>query len=220
MAVSPRMIEAGTREQVKWGDGNWLFLDVGFSANKSSSGLLVSNGKPCCVQFGEATRRIVDHVTRSTCTTNLLIEAPLSVCFNKSGNPTGRLIEKEAIEGKTKTRYWHNGLGCSVMVAAMYLIRDISEAAPTSQVRLFEGFVSYKDRTVKTDHCADVELLREVVKDPGRFAECIISVDGLRGPDDKIVSAFKVCGSDCGVPAVIKRQVRPSEEMGSPGCTA
>jgi hypothetical protein len=103
-----------------------------------------------------------------------VIEAPLSVCFNKDGNPAGRLIEKEAIEGKTNTRYWHADLGCSVMVAAMYLIRDIFEAAPTSQVRLFEGFVTYKDRSVRTDHRADARLLREVVKDPKRFAECII----------------------------------------------
>lgn len=50
------------------------------------------------------------------------------------------------------------------MVAAMYLIRAISEAAPNNTVRLFEGFISYKDRADGTDHCGDVELLREVVR--------------------------------------------------------
>ncbi len=65
------------------------------------------------------------------------------------------------------------------MVAAMYLIRDIVDAAPTSHVRLFEGFVSYKERGVRTDHRADVVLLREVVKDPPRFSDCIICEDGL-----------------------------------------
>jgi len=157
------------------------------------------------MEFGDATRRIIDHVKHASSTTNLVIEAPLSVCFNKDGNPTGRLIEKETREGKTQTRYWFMGPGCPVMVAAMYLIRHICESSPTSQVRLFEGFVSYKDPKVKTDHRADVELLREVVKDPKHFAGCIINADCLARPGDKIISAFKVCGLDCGVPLVIKR---------------
>jgi hypothetical protein len=181
-------------------------LDIGFSANKSSSGLLIGDGEPHTLQFGEAKRRIVEYVRRATSPTSLVIEAPLSVCFNKSGNPTGRLIERESVEGKTKTRYWHAGLGCSVMVAAMYLIRDIADAAPANQVRLFEGFVSYKDRAVRTNHRADALLLRDVVKDPRRFSDCIIVADKLCGPGDKIVSALKVCGMDCDVPPVIKRQ--------------
>jgi hypothetical protein len=120
------MLRGGTREQITWRDGNWLFLDIGFSANKSSSGLLIGDGEAHTLQFGEAKQRIVEHVKRATSPTSLVIEAPLSVCFNRSGNPTGRLIERESVEGKTKTRYWHAGLGCSVMLAAMYLIRDIA----------------------------------------------------------------------------------------------
>jgi hypothetical protein len=201
------MIEAGTPQEIKWSDGNWLFVDIGFSAKKASSGLLIGDGNPICVQFGEATRQIIEHVRRATTSTNLVIEAPLSVCFNKRGNPTGRTIERETTEDTTKTRYWHAGLGCSVMVAAMYLVRELSNAAPASKVRLFEGFVSYKEGT-KTDHCADVELLREVVQDPERFATCIVRPDSLCEQGNKIVSAFRVCGADCGVPPVIKRRVR------------
>ena len=200
------MIEAGLPEHIKWGDGNWLFLDVRFSTNRPSSGLLISDCKPTCIQFGEAIRRIIDHVKHVKSPTSLVIEAPLSVCFNKNGNPTGRLIEKESLNGKTTTRYWHSGLGCSVMVAAMYLIRGLSEAVGASEVRLFEGFVSYKDRSIKTDHQADVELLREVVKDPKHFADCIVRADSLCGPGNRIVSAFKVCGVDCRIPPVIKRR--------------
>ena len=199
------MIVAGTPEQIKWTNDSWLFLDVGFSAGKPSSGLLIGNGEPACVQFGEARRQIVEYVKGAKTPTNLVIEAPLSVCFNKNGNPVGRLIEKEVVEGRATTRYWYAGLGCCVMVAAMYVIRDISAASPTSQVRLFEGFVSYKDRTLKSDHRADVALLREVVKHPKVFAGCIICPNDLCKPGDEIVSAFKVCGADCGVPPVIKR---------------
>ncbi|MFZ0606914.1 MAG: hypothetical protein WAM75_04435 [Xanthobacteraceae bacterium] len=206
--MSIAMLHAGNCEQITWNDGNWLFLDVGFSANKSSSGLLIGDGEPRALQFGDAGRRIVEHVKHASAPTCLVIEAPLSVCFNESGNPTGRLIEKESVEGKTKTRYWHAGLGCSVMVAAMYLIRDIADAHPKNPVRLFEGFVSYKDRNVRTDHRADVLLLREVIKEPKRFADCIIGPDKLCALGGQIVSAFKVCGMDCDVPPIIRRYAR------------
>jgi len=199
------MIKAGTQEQITWGDRNWIFFDVGFSADKYSSGLLIGDDKPSQLQFGEAKSRIVQHVKDATSPTKLVIEAPLSVCFNKNNNPTGRLkIEKESVGGKTKTRYWHNE-GCRVMVAALYLVRQIADAT-TNEVCLFEGFVSFKDGKGKSNHRADVLLLREVVQRPEQFANCIIGPDKLCGPDERIVSAFNVCGIDCGVPPVIKRQ--------------
>lgn len=128
------------------------------------------------------------------------------------GNPSGRKLEKELLNGKTTTRYWHNGLGCAVMVAAMYLIREIWDASPHIPIRLFEGFVSYKERSMRTDHRGDVELLREVVRDPETFSNSIISADDLSvNPGDQVVSAFKILGLDCGVPAVIKRSIKAIE---------
>ena len=124
------------------------------------------------------------------------LKKPERWCFSKNGNPTCRQTEKETIEGKTKTRYWHAGLGCSVMVAAMYLIRAISEAAPNNQVRLFEGFISYKDRADGTDHCGDFELSREVERRE-QCEHCIRSGNALLvDPTDRIFRAFKVCGFD------------------------
>jgi hypothetical protein len=135
---------------------------------------------------------------------NLVIEAPLSVCFSAAGNPKGRSIEKEG----SKTRYWYNGLGCTVMVAAMYLIRDIRMAHGAFPVRLFEGFVSYKDHTIPSDHKRDVLLLREIVQDPAKFSGAIFSPEKLKQKStDELFSAFCVAGLDCGVPAVIKHQV-------------
>jgi hypothetical protein len=108
------------------------------------------------------------------------------------------------IDSKTETRYWHQA--CGIMVAAMYLMRALADARPKQSVRLFEGFVSYKKAGKRSDDCGDVELLREVVQHPERFAECIVSGDDLRAsPGDRIVSAFDVCGLKCGVPVVIKR---------------
>lgn len=195
------MIEAGTKDQVVWGDGNWVFLDIGFARDKRSSGLLIGDGEPCTRTFGEAQREIIAHAEKIQAILNLVIEAPLSVCFNSGGNPTGRSIERE---GRC-TRYWYTGPGAAVMVAAMYLVRGL-QTAPIS-TRLFEGFISFKDRDVPSDDQRDVRLLREVVCDPDRFSECIISPESLRQePCDKLFSAFCVAGMDCGVPAVIKRR--------------
>jgi hypothetical protein len=168
---------------------------------------MIGETKPVRIQFGDATRRIVDHVKHADRETHLVIEAPLSVAFNAKGNPVGRRIERETIEGKTTTRYWHAGLGCSVMVAAMYLVRGMMDATPASPVRLFEGFVSYKERGAKSNDLNDVLLLREVVMDPVKFADCIMTEDDLRThPSDEIVSAFRVCGWIGGVPPIIKRR--------------
>ena len=138
------MIKAGKKAQIKWHDGNWGFLDCGFSTNARSCGLIIGDEKPKRVRFGEAKDRIIAQVTHSKSPMGLVIEAPLSVCFNKAGNPSGRSLERESANGKRMTRYWHNGLGCAVMVAAMYLVREIWHAAPKIPVRLFEGFVSYR----------------------------------------------------------------------------
>jgi hypothetical protein len=201
------MIGAGSRDQIKWGDGNWVFLDIGFSSSERSCGLLIGGAEPQAVRFGEAEQKIIGHIRAGKRPTNLVIEAPLSVCFNKCGNPTGRRFEKEVVERKTTTRYWHVPLGCSVMVAAMYLVRSLSIELPSNRIRLFEGFVSFKVKP--TDHLADVLALRQVVKSPNDFADCIISADDMRvDPSDRIVSAFQVCGQDCGIPAVIK--IRPT----------
>ena len=195
------MIHAGTVADIDWNSGTWVFLDIGFSKRRKSCGLLFHDAEPGEFQFNKALALIVDHVAKAQRPVNLTIEAPLSVAFDKAGNPSGRSIEKQG----AKTRYWYNGLGCAVMVAAMYLVRAIHESTPQQDVRLFEGFVSYKDPTVASSHVRDVRLLREVVKSRGASAGAIIPCDSLRmAADDKLVSAFCVAGLDCGVPPVIK----------------
>jgi hypothetical protein len=88
----------------------------------------------------------------------------------------------------------------------LYLVRQIADAKPAVAVRLLEGFISYKDRSAKSDHKRDTLLLREVVKGSDAHIDCIIPVDKLRlRHDDVLSSAFDVIGLDCGVPVVIKR---------------
>lgn len=133
---------------------------------------------------------------------NLLIEAPLSVAFDHRGNPIGRSVEKQ----NSNTRYWYVGLGCAVMVAALYLIKAVIQAKPNADIRLFEGFVSYKESKKKTGHCQDVLLLREVVDNPDRYSDAIFLSDSLKmDHTDTPNSAFMVAGVDAGIPPIIMR---------------
>ena len=191
------MISAGTGEQIRWGRGNWIFLDIGFSTTERSCGLLIGDGEPEPLRFSEAQIE-VKHAVSTFKTANIVIEAPLSVCFDASGNPIGRSIEKE---GK-RARYWYVGPGCAVMVASMYFVQNLIGDSGGASIRLFEGFVSYKGQE-RSSHQEDVLALRRVVQYPSKN-EIYEGEQLRRNRGDDLFSAFRVIGLDCGVPAVIK----------------
>ena len=196
------MIYAGKVSEIRWSNGTWLILDIGFSNTKKSCGLLLGDSEPEPLQFGEAICRVI---TIAKCETplNLVIEAPLSVAFNKSGNPKTRSIDKK--EGQS--RPWYVGPGCAVMVAAMYLLRKLCDSCPSANVRLFEGFVSFKSRENRSSHSDDVKCLRDAIKKEGTKTPHLYKPDELKeDPDDEIKSAFAVMNLqniDLGIPAVI-----------------
>lgn len=207
MTVKENKLSPGQPSQIQWGGGNWVFLDIGFANRKRSCGLLIGDAPANCVTFADARQQIMQWLVNSNSLVNLVIEAPMSVCFDSKGNPKGRSVE---ISGKG-ARYWYAGLGCGVMVAAMYLIRAISDDERVIvPVRLFEGFVSYKDSSLPSDHKDDVLRLIEIIRDPVKFSKSIYGADQLKqDEDDVLFSAFRVAGLDCGVPAVIKPQSEP-----------
>jgi len=197
-AKRPTMIRAGKTKEIRWSNGSWLFIDIGFSNRRKSCGLLIHNEHPKCLHFNQACAAILDYIAIAKRPINLVIEAPLSVAFDQSGNPTGRKIEKQRAE----TRYWYVGAGCAMMVSAMYLVRSIDDAHPRHPVRLFEGFVSFK--TAKSNDKHDVLRLREVVKNAEKNVDETVGPEELKlAPSDDVVSAFRVAGLDCGVPPVI-----------------
>ncbi|MEJ1356638.1 MAG: hypothetical protein RPU34_12585 [Candidatus Sedimenticola sp. (ex Thyasira tokunagai)] len=201
MLADKNMIRAGAKSEISSAE-EWLILDIGFANKSASCGLLVNNEAPVELRFNEAKERICEFITKSQRPVNLLIEAPLSVAFDSKGNPKGRAVEKQG----SKTRYWYVGLGCTVMTAALYLVKAISEIQPSVEVRLFEGFVSFKEKGKKSNHSRDVMLLREVVDDPTHFSESIFEVEALKmAASDTLKSAFLVAGIDAGIPALIMR---------------
>ena len=196
------MIRAGVKSEISLSTGEWIILDIGFANKSNSCGLLINRESPVDLQFNEAKERICHVISNSTNPVNLVIEAPLSVAFDSKGNPKGRAVEKQG----RKTRYWYLGPGCVVMVAALYLVKAISEIPTNAEVRLFEGFVSFKESGKKSIHSRDVALLMEVIENPNQYSEAIIEPEALKmTSSDTLKSAFLVAGIDAGIPPLIMR---------------
>ena len=195
------MIRAATTHEATRNSGEWLFVDIGFASKKASCGLLVGDDtKPEEISFAELKERLLEIVSSNQTHLNLVIEAPLSAAFNEQGNPTGRAIEKRNGE----TRYSSVGLGCSVLVATTYLLRAIHDTNPVREIRLFEGFASFKKKDAPTSHSQDVLNLRDIAWNSTAAKGVIVEPSALLvSQSDQIVSAFLVAGMDFGVPPVI-----------------
>jgi hypothetical protein len=198
------MIRSGTLSEVNRESGDWLFVDLGFSRASRSCGILLGNGLPEEITFGQLLNRVTQaarHPGRQLC---LLLEAPLSVAFTPHGNPTGRSLERRG----AKTRYWYAGLGTAVLTAATYLLRAITASPPGRDILLFEGFASFKPKGQASSHTSDVTRLREVVWRPATFTAAIVSPEQIAAdPQDILTSAFAVAGMDYGIPPIVRIDV-------------
>jgi hypothetical protein len=194
------MIRAGSVTEAVRHSGDWLFIDIGFSCEGASCGVVFGESEPKALTFAGLRETVIEAVRRPERRLNLVIEAPLSVAFNSRGNPTGRSIERQG----TKTRYWYVGLGCAVLAAATYLLRSVMDAEANAEIRLFEGFVSFKPQRTRSSHVHDVGALRDVIWHPDRRLGSIVAPERLAvAPTDTVCSAFKVAGMDFGIPPVI-----------------
>jgi len=197
------MIRAGTIAEIEWNHGCWIILDIGFSNNTRTCGLVINDSTPRNLRFYEALAE-VKTAALDNAVLNLVIEAPLSVAFDGFGNPKARRIEKRS----SFTRYWYVGPGCVVMVAAMYFLAEIARLSSENEIRLFEGFVSFKDKHSKSQHVDDVTLLRDAIRHPSVFKGAFIAPNSLKlDEDDVIWGAFEVAHLDFGIPPVIMRDI-------------
>ncbi|MDP2833926.1 MAG: hypothetical protein Q8Q28_11680 [Pseudomonadota bacterium] len=200
------MIRAGLTTEANRTSGEWVFVDLGFAQAVKSCGLLVGDGEPKEVSFSQLRTEILDIVAADGKPLNLLIEAPLSVAFNENGNPTGRRVERR----KNQTRYWYVGLGCSVLVAATYLLRAVHDAQSKREIRLFEGLASFKPKGARSSHSNDVLNLREIVWEGNAKSGRIVPPEQLAASTtDRLLSAFLVAGMDFGVPPIVELGGQP-----------
>ena len=227
------MIVAGTVDEAVRESGDWVFVDLGFSSKSRSCCMAVGDADPFHLTYGELGPRLERLTTGGAGPVNLLVEAPLSVAFSKEGNPTGRRIERRRrIEtGQAETRFWYVGPGAAVLIAATYLLRRLhdanpvnevrlfegfasfkskrtrtSHANPVNEVRLFEGFASFKSKRTRTSHVEDVMALRDVASPAwGRGNRGrVVGLDDLKAKSgDVLRSTFVVEGMHLGIPAVV-----------------
>ncbi|HWP01242.1 MAG TPA: hypothetical protein VNL74_11580 [Methylococcus sp.] len=194
------MIRAGLPAEAHRNSGEWVFIDLGFAKSAKSCGLLVGDGIPTEISFSQLRAEVTAIALSNQTPLNLLIEAPLSVAFTATGNPTGRSFERR---GK-QTRYWYVGLGCSVLVAATYLLRAVYDLHPGREIRLFEGLASFKPKGVRSSHSRDVIGLRRVIWEDASCSGSVIPAEELPAAQgDRVFSAFLVAGMDFGVPPVV-----------------
>ena len=192
-------IRAGTIDELKQDSGDWLFVDLGFSKQEKSCGVLKNDKMPCSKTFADLVRYVIGEVQIPGPPLNLLIEAPLSVSFAKSGNPTGRCIEKKG----GHYRYWYINAGASTVLATGHLLRRVIDSGILREVRLFEGFASFKRPDVKTSHAEDVLRLRCSAWKPKK--DLVLSAGQLKAQDsDSLEFALAFAGMNFGVPPVVK----------------
>ena len=194
----PPDIRAGCVRELNKDSGDWIFVDIGFSSTDSSCGVLKNCGEPRTMKFGELVDYLRGKVGEESLPLNLMIEAPLSVAFRKNGNPVGRAGEKRGSEH----RYWYNQAGPRVLLAAGFLMRELFDCERQREVRLFEGFASFKSSTDKDSHKEDAKSLRRAAWN--RTKHQVIGPSELKTPDTHVLEcAFAFAGMDFGIPPVV-----------------
>ena len=192
-------IRAGTVNEIYKREGDWLFVDIGFSSTEKTCGVLMGGDSPTEITFSDAKKFVVQELQRSGSPLNLVIEAPLSATFSRYGNPTGRSFERR---GRT-TRYWYYGGAALLVVATGHLLRGVLDSVPNRPVRLFEGFVSFKSNRVPSSHAGDVMSLWNAILYPDQ-ARIIVPPEKIAvRRTDRIESSLRFARMDFGIPPVV-----------------
>lgn len=192
-------LRAGRTSEINRASGDWLFVDVGFASKSKSSGILRGDGQPKVVTFSDLAYMVLrEACENSSRPLNLLLEAPLSAAFNRDRNPTGRSVERK----DSRHRYWYENSAPALIVATGHLLRPVYDGGAGREVRLFEGFVSFKEPEERTSHIKDVMNLRRAVWNPTPIS--IVRPSELKRADsDTLESALKFAGMDYGIPPVV-----------------
>ena len=139
-------IRAGLTSEINKDSGQWLIVDIGFSSSEPTCGVCKDTEEPKVVTFSKLVELVTQEAQKEKPPTlNLLIEAPLSVAFQKNGNPTRRICDSWQVDSKkVKHRDFYVNAGASTLIAALYLLRKLNSCERKRDVRLFEGLVSFK----------------------------------------------------------------------------
>lgn len=162
LAEGEELLWAGPSQGFSINPTDWIFIDIGFGGRKNdgrigkSTGLKLPGLKSSNETWADTSRKIVDFLEQRDSAVNIMIEAPLSVAFDISGNPAPRSFEKT----NKGARYWYVPMGTNVAMSALLMLGNIRKNL-TTKVNLFEAIVSFKTR--KTDHSSDTEAMFDAV---------------------------------------------------------
>jgi hypothetical protein len=143
-----------------------IAVDLGFAEQGQTCGIAwrgaTAGDASSSTTFGGCIRQIAELVAvEPRCA--LIIEAPLSGCFNADGNPIARDYGETRANGRSleSGRGWYYGAGASVALGAVFFLRRLRDLLQHTEVTivLFEGFVSFK--TKKSEHVDDARVLLE-----------------------------------------------------------
>jgi hypothetical protein len=195
------LFKSGTFNPIHPDVMDWVFLDSGFagSSNKSSGLLLPGWKEGENLTWANACEEIARCYEKRARPLHLMIEAPLSMSFDNSGNPLGRVGEKRG----AKARYWYMQGGLVVLTAAALLLQRLA-VLHGPEIFLYEAFISFKKN--KTDHKDDANLMRSFIansKTP-EFRTAIFHEAQMRPTNcGELISSTAKFGIDFGVPPIV-----------------
>ncbi len=201
---------AGNVSELRKDSGDWIFVDIGFSATRPSCGVAKNSEGPQSFTFGKTVDYLKAEVAIGSRPLNLMIEAPLSVAFADNGNPVGRHTDKRG----SQVRYWYMQSGTLTMVAATSLLGELLKCESRREVRLFEGFASFKSPGYRTSHEDDVERLRRAAWNPENH--CVVRPPKLKvSESDTLRFAVQFADMDNEIPPVV---FACDHVLGDPNC--
>lgn len=209
MVMVPGIV-AGQVNDINRNSGQWLIIDMGFSSREPTCGVLNRPGEPNqqldVITFGNLVGLVTQEVQNADQRPlSLLIEAPLSVAFQPNGNPTRRICDTHG----NQYRDWYVNAGAATLIAASYFLRALHNCHRQREVRLFEGFASFRQaqdrpRTAEQRYEAHIRDVRDL-KDAvwyGTNRE-IFNPAQLVRPPNHVESAFHFFQQDL-IPPVIR----------------
>lgn len=192
-------LQAGAIDELR--AGNLLTIDLGFAEQARSSAWAMDDRDPECGTFAMLRDVVLDTVKKKAGPVAILIEAPLSMAFNKDGNPTARAIE---IDDQRRRRNWYSGPGASVLVAAAHLLGEMAQGRIARDVYIFEGFKSFRIAGERSDHRQDVRELRAVARGDATCQGGVVQPQYLpRDESDELRPLLSLLGFKSEIPAVV-----------------
>lgn len=206
------VIRGGSRAIAEgWKAGDLIVaVELGSGAGKSTGffhngGLTQPENLDSATAAGRAGQVILNRLKDQDSTAALIIEAPLSYCWKK-GLPTGRCssvdggiipLETRLQDGRRQHRYWYEGAGAAVALAAMFFVRTLSQmtAASSGQLFLFEGFATFKGPG-QGDHASEARFFVEHL---GNAVDLAVP----QGGTGRSVIDFLGIAADPALPAII-----------------